>query len=49
MEVFIDLQKAFDYIDWTLLYRKLQDVGCKRLALQWIQNYFDDEAQIPEI
>lgn len=47
--VFVDLQKAFDCINWEILLKKLEILGFKNATLNWISNYFDDRRQITEI
>ena len=43
--IFIDLSKAFDTVDHTLLLRKMQqyDIRCK--ALIWLTSYLSDRTQ----
>ena len=43
--VFIDLSKAFDTVDHTLLLNKLDYYGIKGLALAWFKNYLSDRLQ----
>ena len=43
--IFIDLSKAFDTVDHTLLLRNLQKIGFDTNALKWTQNYLSDRQQ----
>ena len=49
MGVFIDLSKAFDTIDHTILLNKLDYYGIKGLALESFKNYLSDRPQYVEI
>jgi hypothetical protein len=39
VNIFLDLQKAFDTVDHNLLIQKLSAYGCKDLCLQWFASY----------
>ena len=43
--VFIDLQKAFDTIDHSILVRKLRNYGIYQTSLSWFKSYLSDRTQ----
>lgn len=43
--VFIDLKKAFDTIDHTILLAKLERIGIRGTALSWLSNYLKNRQQ----
>ena len=49
MCVFIDLSKAFDTVDHTILLNKLDYYDIKGLALEWFKSYLSDWLQYVEI
>ena len=36
---FLDLQKAFDSLDYCILLHRLSDLGVSHVALHWFKNY----------
>ena len=42
---FIDLQKAFDTIDHSILVRKLRNYGIDQTSLSWFKSYLSDRTQ----
>ena len=46
--IFIDLKKAFDTIDHTILLKKLYNYGIRGISLSWIQNYLTNRSQFTE-
>ena len=45
----IDLKKAFDTVDHSLLLNKLRMYGFNHLPLKWFQNYFDERYQYTSV
>ena len=47
--VFIDLQKAFDTVDHSILLKKLEHYGIRGLANQYFNSYLSDRTQFTSI
>ncbi len=47
--VFIDLKKAFDTIDHTLLMQKIERYGIRRVAYSWLRDYLDNRQQYVQL
>ena len=45
ISIFCDLRKAFDTVDHNILFKKLEGLGVRGLALQWFKNYLSDRKQ----
>jgi hypothetical protein len=43
--VFIDVAKAFDTIDYGILFKKLENIGIRGIALKWFRSYFQNRKQ----
>jgi hypothetical protein len=44
--VFLDLKKAFDTIDHSIILQKLQFYGIEKESLKWFQSYLDNRKQM---
>ena len=49
LAVFIDLSKAFDVIDHSILLQKLDYYGIRGIPLKWFSSYLDSRKQLTEI
>ena len=47
--IFIDLQKAFDTVDHTILLKKLDHYGVREIVNDWFTSYLTARKQITEI
>ena len=45
LAAFIDLKKAFDTVDFTILLNKLHHAGIRQRTLQWCRNYLTNRLQ----
>ena len=48
-EVFLDLQKAFDTVNHTILLKKLSHCGIRGVANKWSQSFLEDRKQFTNV
>ena len=49
ISVFIDLRKAFDTVDFSVLLAKLDHYGVSGIANEWFKSYLSERTQVTEI
>ena len=47
--LFLDLRKAFDTVDHTILLQKLRIMGVKNKAVRWVESYLSNREQITKV
>ena len=46
--LFLDLKRAFDTVDHTILLRKLEQYGIRSKTLRWFESYLSNRSQYVE-
>ena len=49
VSIFVDLKKAFDTIDHTILLKKLHKYGIRGVAHQWVTSYLKNRSQFVQV
>ncbi len=47
--VLLDLQKAFDTVDHSILLLKVKTIGFSNMACKWIKSYLENRCQIVDL
>lgn len=47
--VMLDLQKAFDTVDHSILLTKLRAIGCNNTAVKWFESYLQNRKQVVDV
>lgn len=47
--IFLDIQKAFDSVNWDILFAKLENAGIRGTALNLFKSYFQNRTQVVKI
>ena len=47
--LFLDLKKAFDTVDHSILLAKLEKYGIQGCSLEWFKSYLEDRKQVCSI
>ena len=49
LSIFIDLRKAFDTVNHSIIFDKLQAIGVNNVELQWFRSYMEERYQYVDI